>query len=171
MAHPLVLNIIELLRRPGADRSLAAQVPLADLDIADDHRFASDAEVDVVLRLEALSDGVVVEGQLHTPWHGTCRRCLRDTAGVVTSEVREVYQRTVTDPDAFELTSDQLDLRPLARELVLLDAPETPLCRPDCPGLCPTCGADLNEATCACTPAPKDDRWAALEALKGRLEN
>ena len=79
------------------------------------------------------------------PWHGTCRRCLEPTGGVSVSEVHELYQRTLTDPDAFEIVGDQLDLRAIARELVLLDTPATPLCRPDCAGLCPTCGANLND--------------------------
>jgi uncharacterized protein len=53
---------------------------------------------------------------------------------------------------------------------VLLDAPTTPLCRPDCAGLCPQCGADRNEQACACQPPPADPRWSALDALKAPAE-
>jgi uncharacterized protein len=170
VADPLVVNAAELLRRAGSAKAVEVDVPLADLGIEDDPRFAPDARVAVRLQLDSLNDGIVVDGELAVPWHGTCRRCLTATAGTAVSEVHELYQRTLTDPDAFEITGDQLDLRPLVRELVLLDAPMTPLCRPDCRGLCPTCGANLNDTTCDCAAPAADDRWAALDALRDQLE-
>lgn len=168
MASPFVVNAAELLRRPGTQKAISLEVPLDDLDIpSDDPRFAPDARAEVVLELESMSDGIVVDGTVRVPWQGTCRRCLEPTDGVSVSEVHELYQRVVTDPDAFEIVGDQLDLRPIARELVLLDTPATPLCRPDCAGLCPTCGTNLNESTCDCAGPPPDPRWAALDQLKG----
>jgi uncharacterized protein len=165
MANPLLVNAAELLRRAGMQKSVALQVPLVDLEIVDDPRFAADAEVDVRLELESLNDGIMVDGTVSVPWHGTCRRCVEPAGGVSVSEVHELYQRVVTDPDAFEIVGDQLDLRAIARELVLLDTPATPLCRPDCAGLCPTCGANLNDGPCGCTPPPADPRWAGLDQL------
>ena len=47
--------------------------------------------------------------------------------------------------------------------------PDAPLCRHDCPGLCPQCGADLAKAPCGCNAVKKDDRWAALDALRDQL--
>jgi uncharacterized protein len=166
MANPLRVNAAELLRRPGSQKDVELQSSLVDLEVVDSSRFADDAVVDVRLRLEALTDGIVVDGELSVPWHGICRRCLIDTGGVQVSEVHELYQKVVTDPEAFELVGDQLDLRDAVRELVLLDAPSTPLCRPDCAGLCPTCGTNLNDATCGCAAPPADPRWSALDALK-----
>jgi uncharacterized protein len=174
VASPLRVNAAELLRRPGADKHVDIEVPLGELGIPTegedaDERFSPTAAVGVHLRLEALSDGIVVDGTLDVPWQGTCRRCLADTAGLVHSEVHELYQRVITDPDAFELDGDLLDLAPLVRELVLLDAPATPLCRPDCAGLCPTCGVNRNESPCGCAPAPADPRWEGLSGLKDLL--
>ena len=166
MSNPLLVSAAELLRRPGSERLLDVLVPLANLGIDDDERFTADAGVDVRLRLEGLSDGIVVDGRLSVPWHGTCRRCLTETGGVSESEVHELYQRALTDPDAFELIGDQLDLAPVVRELVLLDAPANPLCRPDCEGLCPTCGANLNDGRCGCVRVGEDPRWSALDQLK-----
>ena len=166
MADPLVVNAAELLRRPGTDKVIDLVVGLDALDVGDDGRFPPAGEVAVHLRLESLTDGIVVDGGLDVPWHGTCRRCLTPTSGTVHSEVHELYQRVVTDPDAFELAGDQLDLRPVVRELVLLDAPSGPLCRPDCAGLCPSCGVNRNDTSCSCTGAPPDPRWAALDALR-----
>ena len=72
----------------------------------------------------------------------------------------------ITDPDAFPIVGDQLDLAPMVREHALLILPDGPLCRSDCAGLCPQCGVDRNEQTCTCVTERHDDRWAALDALR-----
>ena len=167
MAGPLLVNAAELLRRPGSEKAVSVDVPLESVGVVDDGRFDAHAEVSVRLRLESLTDGIVIDGAIEVPWHGTCRRCLAATGGTCRSEVRELYQRTRTDPDAFDLEGDQLDLAAMVREIVLLDVPTTPLCRPDCAGLCPTCGANRNDEACGCVEAPADPRWAALDQLRG----
>ena len=169
--NPLLVNVADLLRRPGSDRAVEVDIPLVDLDVVDSTRFTTDAEVSVRLRLDSLSDGIVVDGVLRTPWIGVCRRCLVDTSGVAESDVHELYQKLVTATDAFEMIGDQIDLRPVVRELVLLDAPSTPLCRIDCAGLCPTCGIDRNLQKCECEPPPVDPRWSALDVLKEPAES
>ncbi len=168
MGHPLVVNAVELLRRPGTRKRVEARCSAAEVGI-DDPRIEAGADLDVDVELESLTDGIVVVGGIRVPWVGTCRRCLRPAAGTAEFTVDELYQPTPTDPDAFVLVGDQLDLRPMVREAALLDAPANPLCRPDCAGLCPTCGIDRNEGSCSCAAPPADDRWQALEGLRGRL--
>ena len=168
--NPLLVNVAELLRRPGSDRAVEVDIPLVELEVVDPTRFTDDAEVTVRLRLDSLSDGIVVDGVLRTPWIGVCRRCLVDISGVAESDVHELYQRVVTATDSFEIVGEQLDLRPVVRELVLLDAPSTPLCRIDCAGLCPTCGVDRNHTQCECEPPPVDPRWSALDVLRESTE-
>jgi len=165
MGNPLVINAAELLRRPGNERDVDLVVEPTEIDL-DNPNVPADAEVDIHLHLESLSDGIVVTGSVAVPWSGTCRRCLAPASGTATAEVHELYQHTVTDPDAFELAGDQLDLRPMVRELLLLEVPDTPLCREDCAGLCPQCGADRNTVECGCAVAVTDPRWDSLSALK-----
>jgi len=165
MGNPLVINAAELLRRSGNERDVDLVVEPTEIDL-DNPNVAADADVGVHLHLESLSDGIVVTGSVAVPWSGTCRRCLAPASGTATAEVHELYQHTVTDPDAFELAGDQLDLRPMVRELLLLEVPDTPLCREDCAGLCPQCGADRNTVECGCDVAVADPRWDALSALK-----
>jgi uncharacterized protein len=86
--------------------------------------------------------------------------------GPLAVPVREVYQTRVTDPDAFPIDRDQLDLRPMVRETLLLEAPEAPLCREDCAGLCPACGVDRNATECSCDLTVRDPRWEGLETLR-----
>ncbi len=102
-----------------------------------------------------------------------CRRCLTDVTEEVNDELHAVFAPTgdteVDDPDVFDFDPQarELDLRPAVRESWLLAVPAFAECREDCKGLCPTCGADLNEGECGCEPA-RDSRWDALRKPAGR---
>ncbi|HVA57482.1 MAG TPA: DUF177 domain-containing protein [Gemmatimonadaceae bacterium] len=103
-----------------------------------------------------------------------CRRCLTETSVAVEDEAHLIFAEAgdaktddeVDDPDVyrFDRRAKELDLRPAVRELWLINAPAFVLCREDCPGLCPTCGADLNAGPCSCPPT-HDARWDALHKL------
>ena len=169
MSSPWIINVAELLRRPGSSRTVQLTPTVTELGIGDDPRFADDAEFAVTLQLESLGDGIVVHGTVRVPWQGTCRRCLANAEGEVEGEVRELYQLTLTDPEAFAIVADQIDLRTLVREVAVLDASTNPVCRPDCAGLCPVCGIDRNETSCNCEIVSADPRWEALTELKSQL--
>ena len=164
MASPLLVNVAELLRRVGSVREIDRQIE-ADFFKFDDSRIITGSQVDVALTLESLTDGIVVHGTLGAQWGFECRRCLKALTGRAEVEVQELYQAVISDPDAYPITGEQLDLLEMARENVLLAVPLAPLCRADCPGLCPQCGADLQVDRCSCTRAERDDRWAALDSL------
>jgi len=170
MANPLRVNTVELLRRPGEHRDLDVTLPFSAFGVEDD-RVEPESPVHVHVRLDALNDGVAVSGTIEFPWHGSCRRCAVDVAGQVTADVDERYQEHVTDPDAFAFDGMQLDLEPMVREIVLLEAPSTPLCRADCAGLCPVCGTDLNAGSCSCDASVADPRWGALDQLRSLAED
>jgi uncharacterized protein len=163
-AHLLVVNVADLLRAPGTARDVRADLALVELDVRDT-RFSGEA-VDVALHLVSLSNGIVVRGHLRTRWHGACRRCLAPVADTMDVAVDELYQVVVTDPDAFPIVDEQIDLAPMVRETLLLDVPDAPLCRADCAGLCPVCGTDRNLVSCTCVVEVRDERWAALHALR-----
>ena len=169
MASPLVVNALELLRRPGSHKALSVDVPPVDIDLGDEERLSADDEISIELTCESTTDAVVVSGTIRVATRGVCRRCLRDVEGELAIGVHETYQETRTDPDAFPIENDQIDLRPMIRESVLLDVPEAPLCRPDCPGLCPVCGADLSTESCSCVIETLDPRWSALSELRDSL--
>jgi uncharacterized protein len=168
MSNPLLINAAELLRRAGSERRVHLQSTIAELGLIDP-RFVADAIVDVALRLESLTDGIVIDGQVRAPWSDSCRRCLAPAAGEVVCDVHELYQTTVSDPEAFEIVGEQIDLTDMVRENLLLDAPVAPLCRPDCAGLCPVCGIDFNSASCSCDASVTDPRWDALSQLRANL--
>lgn len=168
MASPLIVNISELLRRPGTKRDMVLVVP-ASLFAFEDLRVVNESMVDVKLHLESLTDAIVVRGELGAHWQLQCRRCLRPVADASMASVDELYQRIPDNPDAYPLVGEQLDLQPMVRELVLLSLPEAPLCSAECPGLCSQCGADLQSNPCACGVQKVDERWAVLDALRREM--
>ncbi|MHB8682666.1 MAG: YceD family protein [Acidimicrobiales bacterium] len=123
----------------------------------------AEAEADVVL--ESVLGGVAVSGSVRAPWSGSCRRCLAPASGLVEVRVREHFTEGGDGEETYPLASGEVDLEPMVRDAVLLDLPQAPLCRPDCLGLCPWCGANRNEEACSCQ-APRDERWAALDVLR-----
>ncbi len=162
----LRVPVVELLRRPGNRRHLRLEVPVGGLTVVDSH-VAEGEPVTVDVELEALTDGVVVTGVLSVAWESACRRCLRPVHGVATAVVREVFAERPVSDEQWAFDGEELDLEPMVRELLLLELPLAPLCREDCAGLCPTCGADRNEGACGCAQRPVDPRWQALEAWRG----
>ena len=161
--NPLLINAAELLRRPGSERRFNLEPTIADLGIVDP-RFdptQSPSRSTRIAHRRIMVDGEARRGRIRAdalPRAG--QRC-----GV--SDVTGAVQQVVTDPDAFEIVGDQIDLGD-DREHIL-SSPVAPLCRPDCAGLCPPCGVDLNAAPCDCVAADVDPRWEALSQLKGNL--
>ena len=168
MRNPLLVNALEMLRRPGTQKVVSMSVAPVLLDI-DDARLLPGHEIEVDLLCESLSDGVVVDGAVRADFRGDCRRCLAPLTGTVAVDVHELYQVNLTDPDAFPIENDQIDLGAMVRESVLLDLPDAPVCRPDCAGLCPVCGADRNTLRCGCSVSAPDPRWAGLDAIRDQL--
>lgn len=167
MATPLIVNVVELLRRPGNTKDVKVSVDAADLTF-DDARM-TDEPIEVDVHLESLSNGISVHGQAAATWTGECRRCLAPLRERMRIDVDELYQVVTDNPDAYSIGNDQIDLLPMVRENLLVAIPLGPLCREDCPGFCPHCGTDLKTGSCSCAAPSADDRWAALEALRGRL--
>lgn len=110
-----------------------------------------------------------------------CDRCLKPIAEEAGADVEllvlvdghrhEAGERELDEDDlgVLHLEKEMLDTQPILLEQLQLNIPMKPLCRPDCQGLCPQCGADLNLGACTCGEPAADPRWAALAALKGRL--
>lgn len=140
-----------------------------ELDISDPLRVSEDLTLDSlhgVVHLSRNSRGILVEGQLATRFPTECARCLDETLVAVDMDFEELYIYPAEPGAPFVVTEDgNLDLAPLIREEAIISVPQTALCRPDCAGLCPTCGANLNDGPCDCNQEPIDPRFAALQKL------
>ncbi|MAO79873.1 MAG: metal-binding protein [Nocardioides sp.] len=169
---PLVLDTRELGRRPGSQREVSLTVPApADLGI-DVLRVAEGSPVELDLRLEAVMEGVLVTGTARAALEGECARCLEPIHDDVEARFQELYvyieHQTShdEDDDVSRLQDDLVDLEPQLRDAVVLELPFQPMCEPDCPGLCPECGARLAEDPDHSHEAPIDPRWAGLADLQ-----
>jgi len=162
--HLLRVDVADLLRRPGASRDLdlAAGLELLGNEAA---RVPDDRPVRVRLRLERVSDGLVVRGEVAAVWEAACSRCLAPVDGTLTVHVDELFESEPLEGETYPLEEDAVDLEPLLRDALALELPRVPLCRDDCAGLCPQCGTNRNDATCDCTTDTSDPRWAALRSL------
>ncbi len=170
MTRPFVLNVLEVVRRPGTRKVVQLTAPVGELIIGD-VTLPEGTEVTLDLVLESLSDGVTVSGNISAPWQAECRRCLGDASGRADVDVQELFQKTPASEDIYEFDGEQLDLEPLAREAIVFELPIAPLCKPDCAGLCAECGANRNEHDCGHTSTPTDARWSGLDALKSQLKD
>ncbi len=130
------------------------------------------------VQLVRVPHGVLVRCQADVMLEAQCGRCLVPFCYPATVEFEELYQQQVDlvsghrveieDPEeAFVIGLDHtIDIREGVRQYSEMAAEMRPLCRPDCPGICPVCGSDLNIAPCQCDRTPADPRWAALFALQ-----
>jgi uncharacterized protein len=161
----LLLGVADLLRRPGNHRDEHVEAVLDGLQVTGSH-VVEGAPTQLDLRLESVNEGIVVKGVIRVPWEGECRRCLRTVQNLLETPVFEVFEDEPVEGETSKLEIDRIDLEPLVRETVLLELPMVPLCRDDCAGLCPECGADRNEGDCGHAVEVRDERWAALDVLR-----
>jgi uncharacterized protein len=131
------------------------------------------------VRLLRTNRGLVVDARIRTAVAGECARCLRPVSTPVEARIDEEVLPTIDlatgqpvpleeggDPEAPRLTDHhELELRPLVAEAISLQEPIAPLCEPDCPGLCPECGARMEDGHGHGEP-PIDPRLEALRAFR-----
>lgn len=143
---------------------------------ADDPLLASDAVIPLAPLSVSGRIGSAGEGQYYwrvafaTTVRTECRRCLAAVEVAVKESAAIVFATAgeATEEEGYYLLparAQEVDLRAVLREEYLLALPQFVECRPDCKGLCPSCGANLNDGPCGCPPAGADPRWDALRAL------
>jgi uncharacterized protein len=167
---PFVVNVLEVVRRPGTRKPVSVTAPVGELVMAG-VRIPADRNVTVDVTIESLTDGLTVDGTVTAKWEAECRRCLAESGEVLNIPVHELFQVIPIAEDAYEYDGEQLDLAQLARDAILLELPLAPTCRPECAGLCPECGANRNDGDCGHSTAPTDARWGALDALRDQFDN
>jgi uncharacterized protein len=160
-----VLDTHELDRRPGTMRVVAVSDP-APADLRTEVigvPEGSDLRLD--LRLESVLEGILVSGTVRAVAAGECARCLEPLQRPFEVELQELFAYPGHESeDTSRVDGDLIDLEPAVRDALVTELPLAPVCRPDCPGLCPECGALLAEDPTHQHEAV-DPRWAALRAL------
>jgi uncharacterized protein len=167
---PLVVDTRDLPRRPGLMREMSRTIPApADLGF-DVIGVAQGSDLALDLRLESVSEGVLVSGTARAELSGECARCLDPLTSRLEVEFQQLYvypgnEIDDEDDETGRLIDDCADLEPVIRDAVVLALPLAPLCRDDCAGLCAECGARLDDVGPAHRHEIEDSRWSALRVL------
>ncbi|WP_139331400.1 DUF177 domain-containing protein [Mycobacterium sp. IS-1264] len=168
---PMAIDITRLGRRPGAMVTLRDTAPSPSRIGRDMIAIEPGAPVELDLRVESVSEGVLVTGTVAGPTVGECVRCLTEVTGRVQVALTELFaypdsttEATTEEDEVGHIVGDTIDLEQPIVDAVGLELPFAPLCRPDCPGLCPECGISL-----AAEPGHRHDRidprWAKLTQM------
>ena len=173
-APALAVDVRELLQRPGAHKHVVLRAALPDLatPVAS---VPAGSPVTVDAEVESVVEGLLVTGKVAATAALRCVRCLREVDHDLEVDVRELFALEAPGDDGEDEgytlpPGDRLPLDTMARDALVLAFPPFPLCRPDCAGLCPQCGADRNAVDCGHGgPDATDPRWAALAGLRHDL--
>ena len=165
-------NLRTLKLRPGEEYRDEIELELEPFELGGQRYLPVPEKVPAELAMSRASTGTVFELRFGVRLHGPCYRCLDDAALDLPISAREYH---ATNPgDAEELTTqyvvdDRLDLAAWARDATALALPDKILCRPDCAGLCPVCGRDLNDEPHTHDEEAVDPPWSGLAELRDRL--
>ncbi|MCS7261423.1 MAG: DUF177 domain-containing protein [Anaerolineae bacterium] len=168
----LQFNVAQLLKQAtGASRDYEVDIPFPELD----DQLVLLAPLRGHVHFLRIGMGVLVSGTFATTVELTCMRCLSAFQLPIEFELEEEFTPTIDivtgikvslppDQDVATLIDEHhiLDLSEVVRQDIWLSLPTSPICRPDCKGLCPYCGQNRNLAECNCRSEAIDVRWIAL---------
>ena len=166
-----LIDVRDLVGHPGTSKtqSLRGTVEALGTELA---RVPEDLPIGGDLLLESVVEGILVSGAVEGVLQLHCARCLKEFEQVFSVPVYELFV-SEPDPDADDYPLDpdgELDPEQMVRDVVGVELPFSPLCKPDCLGLCATCGGDKNLGEC---PGHQqiDPRWDGLEQLFKQTEH
>jgi DUF177 domain-containing protein len=148
------------------------QIELEPFELGAQRYLPVPRTVPAELTITRASTGTVFELRFHARLHGPCFRCLDDAVLDVDVDAREYQAESPggdEDLQSAYLVDNKLDLSTWARDAIALELPDKILCRPDCAGLCPVCGKNLNDEPHDHGEPERDSRWAALAELREKL--
>lgn len=179
--------IIEIARIPPEGKTFVGEEPPSIFDIEDKVDLKVEGPVHYELDVRVVSNELIVKGTLKVDMSFGCSRCGEffslPVAEPLFQYVAEIGNRALraglgearsaTSTSSGQAGSGQagqvesVDLTEDIRESMILAFPDYPVCKPDCKGLCPLCGMNLNKSQCNCKPPGDDIRWSALDNLNG----
>lgn len=167
-ARTTVVDLSRLSLAHGEGKRLDLPVELEPFELAGQAYAAKPPSPTVRLEVSRPAGGFAFRIRFPVHLEGPCMRCLEPAALDLEVESREVDQAETEDEELRSpyVSDDELDIGRWAHDATLLALPTRLLCRPDCAGLCPTCGESLNNPAHQEHEKPVDPRWSALKDLK-----
>jgi uncharacterized protein len=162
-----ILDVDRLGLSSGEGRRFELDVPVGGFDFGGQRYELPDEVVEALLNVDHTTAGYSLRLRFEAALSGPCMRCLEHAGHVLHVDAREVDQPGGgEDLRSPYLSEGMLDLAAWARDALVLALPVQILCREDCRGLCPLCGANLNDEPGHEHEREPDERWAALRELK-----
>ena len=147
----MALDVGNALKNPGQVYSFEAAIELPEMEILGDPvRFEG---IDVRGEYFCTGDSrISLRASVAAEVHTRCSRCLEPVQESLSTEIDALYakQPDPDDPDLYAFEAHALELEDAAKDALLLALPLQFFCKPDCKGLCPVCGGNLNHNTCTC---------------------
>ena len=165
-------SVRSLRLRPGQEHHESLRLALDPLVLGGETYHTSPPETPAELVVQRAATGDLYHLAVSTRLDGPCMRCLAPASLSVDVDAQEYEATDAVDEDLrSEYISDgELDVGAWARDQVALALPDQILCRPDCAGLCPICGKDLNVEPHEHVEEHADPRWAVLAEIRDKLE-
>jgi uncharacterized protein len=165
--HRLLRLQVGFLLKEGAGYSREVSLDIPGSFVVEDTSLSN---LKGALRLTRTPQGVLLQGTLTASIAAECVRCLSPAELPFEVAFSDLFLNPYADdrePGSFYVIDEGgfIDLTPIVREEAILAMPIQPLCSPDCKGLCPECGMNLNTGTCDCAHERFDPRMASLRAL------
>ena len=157
--------------RPGEQYRDELEVELSPLDFGGQRYVPVPEQVPAAFEMTRANTGTDFTLSFTARLHGPCYRCLGDAVLEVQIDAREYQAESPEDEQMTTpyVTGENLDLSQWAHDAVALALPDKILCRPDCAGLCPVCGKNLNDEPHEHEEEVSDPRWSAPESLRDQL--
>jgi uncharacterized protein len=166
------VDLRRLALRPGEEQRGDYEVELTPIELGGQRYVASPEPVPAELSVTRAASGTAFRLRLTAQLHGPCYRCLEDAALDQAVDAREYQDEDPKGDEELEsayVEQNRLDLSQWARDSIVLALPDKILCRPDCAGLCPVCGKNLNREPHGHEGEELDPRWADLAELRESL--
>ena len=165
------LNLRTIKLRSGEQFRDELEIELEPLELGGQRYLPVPHEVEAALTVTQATTGLDLRLAFDVRLHGPCMRCLADAVVDVAVDAREYHAADATSDELRSeyVVDDQLELSAWGRDAVALALPDQILHAPDCAGLCPVCGKDLNLEPHTHDEQVPDPRWSALEELRDRL--
>ncbi len=167
----MIIDLSEIIKDYGGKLSISASIEMDDTDFLGES-FVFDKPLNIkgtiTNNTKSLEFVAKAEGEMQVH----CARCNKAFVVPVSFRIKETLvgeDGEITDDEMIVYSGDKLDILEIVLNSFLMSVSGKYLCSEDCKGLCPKCGADLNEGQCECDTTEIDPRWAGLQEIMKKM--
>lgn len=176
LIDPMIIELEGLVDNPGDSYTISGSIDVDGYQVGEkSFRLEDGIHYDAVFT--NAGEGILLTGMVRAEATGECDRCLDPASFSIAGELQEYYlfdePEDPREDEDFEVIGENrsIDLAGPVTDAVVMDTPFVVLCQPDCKGLCPVCGCNLNRETCDCAQKAADERASSSDNPFAALSN